>query len=365
MKLAGTVTVAALTVAALTVAAVTAACTASGQHSRLRPLPEGVRGVAVQSSRNAWSVGSPPADVRPQKAIVAHWNGEAWTTFSPRGLPQRSGLGAVAAFPGGAWAVGDYGTTQHGDGGGRPRQFIVRLTGTTMRRVPVPEPADGGLVDVAATSTVNAWAVGYLGGVDLNDGIPLILHWNGTAWTRARLPAALGRGYFAGVTATSATNAWAVTNTGKIVHWNGLRWDHVVSPVIGVTYQLHDVATTSARNVWAVGGAGSKRTVILHWNGLRWTWDLSPKIRGRYSFRGLYAVSASSADDALAVGSADEGTLALHWNGHGWKRFKTPGRGGLNSLEDVTFIPRSGRAWAVDVTGSATLIFEWDGTSWR
>jgi hypothetical protein len=67
----------------------------------------------------------------------------------------------------------------------------------------------------------------------------------------------------------------------------------------------------------------------------------------------------------LAVGSAGQGTLALHWNGHGWNRFKTPGRGGFNSLEDVTFIPRSGRAWAVDDTGSATLIFEWDGTTWR
>jgi hypothetical protein len=387
----------------LAVAAVTAACTASrqaasppaapehgcttlpiasasaagtsGQDARpdLLSLPRGVRGVAVQSSSNAWAVGAPPADVRPQKAIVAHWNGAAWTTLSNRGLPQLSVLGAVAFFPGGAWAVGEHGLTQHGDGGGRPKQLIVRLTGTTMRRVPVAGPADGLLADVAATSAANAWAVGYLGGIGYHD--PLILHWNGTAWKRAPLPAALGRGEFVGVAAASRTNAWAVMNprTGvlrpgirpRIVHWNGRRWGDVVSPAIGVSYHLFDVAATSAKNVWAVGAGGSTRAVILHWNGLRWTCALTPKVHRGYSFRALFAVSASAADNALAVGSSGTGTLALHWNGHGWKRFKTPRRGGFNALEDVTFIPRSGRAWAVDDAGSATLIFRWDGTAWH
>src|SRR5262249_9144304 len=167
----------------LAVAALTPACTASSPAaSPPLSLPRGVRGVAVQSSSNAWAVGAPPADVRPEKAIVAHWNGAAWTTFSPRGLPRLSALGAVATFPGGAWAVGEHGLTQRGDGGGSPKQLIVRLTGTTMRRVPVPGPADGGLVDVAATSAANAWAVGYLGGISAS--MPLILHWNGMAWKR-------------------------------------------------------------------------------------------------------------------------------------------------------------------------------------
>src|SRR6266567_1835302 len=204
----------------------------SGQHPRPGLLPPGVVAVAAQSSSSAWAVGPHPTDVRPEKAVVAHWNGAAWTTFSPAGLPRLSSLRAVAAFPGGAWAVGESGLTDQGDGGGRPEHLIVRLTGTTMRRVPVPGPADGELEDVAATSAANAWAVG-------------------------NLPA--------------------------IVHWNGRRWGQVVSPDIGTPYVFNDVAATSARNVWAVGdGLDKQVVVILHWNGRRWTCALSPKVPFTY-----------------------------------------------------------------------------------
>jgi hypothetical protein len=163
----------------------------SGQNARPGLIPPGVVAVAAQSSSSAWAVGPHPTAVRPEKAVVAHWNGAAWTTFSPAGLLRLSSLAAVAAFPGGAWAVGESGLTDHGDGGGTPEQFLVRLTGTTMRRVPVPEPANGALEDVAATSAANAWAGGYIGGV--SGGAPLLLHWNGTAWTRTPLPSTAGR----------------------------------------------------------------------------------------------------------------------------------------------------------------------------
>ena len=245
----------------------TPAAATSGQHPRPDSLPRGLSAVAGESFSSIWAVGSAPPDVRPLKAPVAHWNGAAWTTLSPAGLPRLSGLVAVAAFPGGAWAVGEYGLTDHGDGGGSPKQLIVRLAGTTMRRVPVPAPDDGELVDVAATSASNAWAVGP----------QVLLHWNGTVWTRTPVPAGMRDGVFTAVAASSAKNAWAVTYAGQhvppIMHWNGRRWRQVASPDIGRTYALSDVATTSASEVWAVGSApeGSSRALLLHWNGRSWT----------------------------------------------------------------------------------------------
>ncbi len=332
----------------------------SGQHPRPGLLPPGVVAVAAQSSSSAWAVGPHPTDVRPEKAVVAHWNGAAWTTFSPAGLPRLSSLRAVAAFPGGAWAVGESGLTDQGDGGGRPEHLIVRLTGTTMRRVPVPGPADGELEDVAATSAANVWAVGYIGGV--TGGLSLLLHWNGTAWKRTPLPAMVGRDGNAGdivaVDATSTTNAWAVGNLPAIVHWNGRRWGQVVSPDIGTPYVFNDVAATSARNVWAVGdGLDKQVVVILHWNGRRWTCALSPKVPFTY----LVAVSASSADNAWAVGGTGDESLALHWNGHSWKQVITPQPGQVGSLDDVAFIPQSGFVWAI----GGRLLLHWNGTAWR
>ena len=330
---------------------------ASGQLARPDLLPGGVVAVAAESPSSAWAVGS----ARPDEAVVAHWNGAAWTTLSLAGLPRLSALGAVAAFPGGAWAVGEYGLTQHGDGGGIAKPLIVRLTGSTMRRVLVPGLADADLVDVAATSASNAWAVGTG---------QLLLHWNGTAWTSSPLPS-MGGSEFTAVAASSATNAWAVTYAGRrghrppILHWNGRRWAEIVGPDIGMPYALSDVATTSANDVFAVGSAPefSYRALLLHWDGRSWTCALAMQIHLHTKFPegvSLAAVSASSAHNAWAVGSyfhSADRALALHWNGHSWKQVITPRVG---SLRDVVFITQSGPVWAI-----GGLLLRWNGTAWR
>jgi hypothetical protein len=321
-------------------------------------------GIAARSSSSAVAVGSISSDANHTRALVAHWNGAVWRTLSSRALPPESDLSAVALFPGGAWAVGEYGMAEHGR---VFRPLLVRVTGTTVRQVPVPGPRSysSNLEDVAATSAADAWAVGF------TYTIPLILHWNGTAWTRAPLPATVGRGLFTGVAATSRTNAWAVmaprTGRARIVHWNGRRWGDVVSPAIGMSYRLFGVAATSAKNAWAVGSTGSSRAVILHWNGLRWTCALSPKMHRDYPARYLDAVSASAADNAWAVGSSFDSAhraLALHWNGHTWKQVMTP-HSVDNFLHGVAVIPQSGSAWAVGHTDTGTLMLHWNGTAWH
>ena len=106
---------------------------------------------------------------------MALWNGAVWNTLNNRALPPSSELNGVALFPGGAWAVGKYGNIEHK---GEGKAFILRVTGTTVRKVPIPRMVYGTVLnDVAATSATDAWAV----------GTPT-LHWNGTAWSRVRIP---------------------------------------------------------------------------------------------------------------------------------------------------------------------------------
>ena len=335
---------------------------ASGPRSPLN-MPSipggGLDDIAARSSSSALAVGNTVPTPPHSRALVALWNGAVWRTISNWTLPTESYLGAVALFPGGAWAVGTHGMAEHGR---IYRPLIVQVTGTTVRRVQIPVRSyDSSLDDVAATSAADAWAVGY------NFEMPLILHWNGTAWKRSRLPAGIGRGVFVGVAATSRTNAWAVMDPryggrAKIAHWDGQLWGDAVSPDIGMSYRLVDVAATSAKNAWAVGSTGS-RAVILHWNGRRWTCALSPQMhRDLY----LHAVSASSADNAWAVGSSFDSTraLALHWNGHTWKQVMTP-QPGPATLDGVAVIPQSGSAWVVGGTGHGTLMLHWNGTAWH
>ena len=72
------------------------------------------------------------------------------------------------------------------------------MTGSTVRQVPVPvRSCSSALGGVAATSAADALAVGS------TYAFPLILHWNGTAWTRLWLPATVRYG-LSDVAATSA-----------------------------------------------------------------------------------------------------------------------------------------------------------------
>lgn len=326
----------------------------SGQRSPLDMPPArrgGLLDVAARSASSALVVGSSAQ----LGLLVARWNGAVWKTLSDPALPLLSDLAATAVFPGGGWVVGEYGLTDHGDGGGVGTPLILRVAGTTMRSVPVPKLAySSALEDVAATSATDAWAVGFTGRG------PLVLHWDGTAWTRTQLPATLERRVMAvdAVAATSPANAWAVIRfrTGsspRLMYWNGSQWRQVIMPDIGMRYGLYSVAATSASNVWAVGSG-----VILHWNGRSWT---CASIQNT-----LFAVSTSSADNAWAVGGGEGQAVALHWNGRAWKEEDlNPAPGRVYFLQGVAAIPRSGRAWAVGSTETKTMMLYWNGAAWR
>lgn len=179
---------------------------------------------------------------------------------------------------------------------------------------------------MTATSATDAWAVGLSG--NANASSALTEYWNGTKWTRVPSPNPVGSGELLAVAATSPGNAWAVSgaaqqgigvNKSVIDHWDGAKWMRAPSanPVPGGAILL-GVAATSASDAWAVGidtdFVTSFENVIEHWNGSTWTLSRSPVQDGD-----LNAVAATSPSNAWAVGSTT-GSLALveHWNGSTW-----------------------------------------------
>jgi hypothetical protein len=153
------------------------------------------------------------------------------------------------------------------------RTLILHWNGSAWTRVPSPNPAlDSSLTGVAAASADSAWAIGDT--ISDNSNSPLTLRWNGTAWTT--VPAGLGPdASIEGVAAAPAGTAWAVGNTGigtsgrtLILRWNGTAWTRVPSPGPGVG--LVGVAALSDSDAWAVGTAGGK-VLILRWNGKTWS----------------------------------------------------------------------------------------------
>jgi hypothetical protein len=217
--------------------------------------------VAATSSTNAWAVGS-DGNRGASHILIERWDGTAWKVQpSPNLGGGSASLSSVAATsPTNAWAVGDYGN------GSRTRTLVEHWDGTSWKVQSSPR-AKGStqnyLDGVAATSRTNAWAVGYYYRPGGSSTRTLVLHWNGTAWKRQPSPnARRAFNNLYGVAATSRINAWAVGSSpyykgGERIlleHWSGTKWKLQHSPIRqGRISSLEGVAANASTNLWAVG----------------------------------------------------------------------------------------------------------------
>jgi hypothetical protein len=301
--------------------------------------------VSAFSPGDIWAVGySYIPGTRYTEPLTLHWNGTAWSVVaSPTGAGLLQGVSAVSATS--AWAVGD---TENPDT--TAGTLTMRWNGTAWSTVTSPDPGPFGytneLRSIAATSPKNAWAVGYYTSPSGPRGQRLVLHWNGTTWSQAASPRpSSAESALTGVSATSAANAWAVGQycpssqancpgthqDTLILHWDGTTWSRDTSPSPGSVSYLHAVTARTVTDAWAVGydrnRAGLLDTLILHWDGTRWSRVSSPNTASAFNY--LFQVSADSARDAWAVGyycvrncnkNEIDHSLILHWNGTAWSR---------------------------------------------
>ena len=255
-------------------------------------------------------------------------------------------------------------------------------TGRAGNPAPLAVSSFAGLLEgVSATSSTNAWAVGSYYPTAISQPRTLILHWNGTSWSKVASPnpSSTGSNWLYGVSATSASNAWAVgSSNGRtvILRWNGTAWSKAASPNPSSTGNwLFAVRATSAANAWAVGSyrtANGSRTLILRWNGSAWSKVASPNPSPTGD--SLSAVSATSGTNAWAVGYSgrtDAGrTLILRWNGTAWSKIASPNPSSTSDSLSAVSATSGTNAWAVGDRNSTTngwprtLILRWNGTSW-
>jgi hypothetical protein len=100
-------------------------------------------------------------------------------SLSPAGTNGSTLARVDAISPTSAWAAG---SSPNGSVG---KTLILHWSGTALKQVPSPSPGgtDGSaLASVDATSPPSAWAVGSYSNTSM--GTTLILHWNGTTWTK-------------------------------------------------------------------------------------------------------------------------------------------------------------------------------------
>ena len=251
---------------------------------------------------------------------------------------------------------------------------------------PNASSSDNELFGVTAISASNAWAVGLYSPNGSKTFQTLIEQWNGTTWTIVPSPNPGTGSSLSGVVALSSTNVWSVGNYSLsgptktlIEHWDGTRWSVVSSLNKGAnSSQLYAISAVSANNLLAVGSfqkgsfPGTLQTLIEQWNGSAWSIVKSPNVKTLNN--SLSGVSATSAHDIWAVGAAynpsgnTAQTLTEHSNGSQWSIVKSPNATSYNFLQGVTAVS-SKLVWAVGYSFSnlgsvQTLIEQWNGSTW-
>ena len=280
-----------------------------------------------------------------------------WTVVTAPPTGQNATLNAVATVSDtDAWAVGFSNGNAFTNLGARI--LIDHWDGTAWSQVPTSAtPENQGILQVvSASSATDAWAIGRTAGGKNFQG--LALHWDGTTWSKSasfttplELPS--------GVADISPTDAWAVGNNstiprGRLAHWDGTTWSNVTVPVPAnatTNTALGGISADGPNDIWAVGSflntaTGTDDNFSIHFDGTAWSLVPMP-ITGSFG-----AIKANSPTDVWAVGcncavdSVNATTAIAHFNGTAWSIVPSPSLGHFAALNSITTSNAANNVWA-------------------
>jgi len=225
-----------------------------------------LRGVAALSANNVWAVGyrGGTNSGTPIETLILHWDGSSWTQVpSPNlsgGASQLFGITAISAND--IWAVGSVGgapLAMHWNGSVWNITSLGVGSGLSTEK----------LTAVSGVAANDVWAVGDGKGIFSNQTFATMRHWDGVRWSEKSCRAASasnppanyeGGGpdaYFTGVAAAASNDVWAVGVHGSgpmILHWDGRAWTAVAhSRAFPNAATLRGVTTSTGGSAWSVG----------------------------------------------------------------------------------------------------------------
>jgi hypothetical protein len=324
----------------------------------------------VVSADNVWGVGGTVrygkwGDVVSASPLIEHWNGRRWTIVrTPRVRGDLVGVSAPSARD--AWAVGWYRSAASEEA-----PLVLHWNGDRWSRVVMPAALRGASA-VTAVTPDDVWVVGSFTKGERSIG--QIAHWDGSRWA---LITSLANSRLLDVKATSTDDAWAVGSTGKkalVLHWNGVRWRKSLvraappdfnEPSITDYAWFAAVDATSPRDVW-VGGTVSiesllppqEDSLLLHWNGT--SWQTETKLEGS-AIQGIAAVSQREIWAVEFDANAYEFTRGapgaiLHRSNGMWQRLRLGSGRAPHSITAVPAVasPATGHTqlWMVGMIGA-------------
>jgi hypothetical protein len=321
--------------------------------------------VVALSPDDVWAAGT--EGVTPTEGpMILHWDGSTWARVpGPNVGDEGEFIWALSAISAGEiWGAGWLETP----GAGATETLVMRTSGDTCN-LPTETPA------ATATQTPTP---GSTPTTDL------------CAPTLERLDSPNNgpdRNTFYGVVPRSSNDVWAGGAVGaiggtpnrkaKIEHFDGAQWSvKFESAQVSWESAIHDVEVLAPDDIWAAGQEiGENLYPLLHWDGNSWTEHTYPDMEAGDV---MYAIHAVSPDDVWAVGRQASKPKALHWDGSSWSAVPvsvpavpgtTDNKGAFQGLsatsaDDVWAVGTADGLDASNTRKSHMLVAHWDGEAW-
>jgi len=233
-----------------------------------------------------------------------------------------------------------------------------------------PAGNQNGWFTTIALSSNNAWIGGFTGATRTSWGKPLIRHWNGRAWSLAKLPAGLS-GVIRYLRASGPDNVWAfgenvkpgaATATAFALRWNGRAWS-LIRRWSGEATIIGAAAVFGPNDVWVFRADGD---LIQHYTGGgHWS---SSSIPGALSFS---AASGLSSRDIWVVADGGGFPIVAHGGVGGWQISAFPNFALGQSDPPITGVYErtANDVWAIGGDLSASNhwypnLAHWNGRAW-
>lgn len=256
------------------------------------------------------------------------------------------------------WAVGN---------GSSSRPLILHFNGKAWSAVSTTGiGSDVGLQEVVAPASKAVW----VDGVDSNGGVHLY-RLSGSRWVTVPSPAAVPS---PNITSGPDGQIWAFSSGegNAVARWTGTAW-HVYHTGPSSFIKLTALSFVSTSDGYAVGytvptnGLNVGVPAVDHWNGTSWQALAAPPLPKAAGGTGeLVSVLATKSDGAWAIGEYQvpgNGILQnwlAHWNGSSWSTVALPA--GFDpveaSLRNISVAESGEPQWMSGSTNSATSAYD-------
>ncbi|MCB9570093.1 MAG: hypothetical protein H6710_23285 [Myxococcales bacterium] len=246
------------------------------------------------------------------RGMIFQWDGAAWGEIDlPEGTPS---LNWVTGVDGDLWVVGYEGAALRREGG----TWAAHPTGTTSL-----------LWGIWGSGADDVWTVGG----DGVDDDPVLLHWDGAAWSSATLPAIDPESHaLFKIWGSAADDVTVVGDRGVALHYDGANWS---SHDTGSISDLISVWGPGDKSAVAVGGRANGR--IARWDGAAWSGEILtlPGLNGVWvdgagvaTIVGWQGTIATLEPGSFAPTTEESGTILLLHGVHGFEGGPTFAVGG-------------------------------------